>query len=393
MSTTRESPGAEGRAGRTEKRAAKRPEKRPGRADKRTDEAAGTRPADLVLEGGGVKGIGLVGAVGTFAKSGYGFRRIAGTSAGALVGAVVAGLQVAGEPLDRLEEIARTLDYRRFRDRGRVGNVVGEVADRVGLGLLVDGMSLAAESGMFEGKYLHDWMAGVLKDLGVTRFGDLRLPPDPGSDLPDGHRYRLVVLATDVSRQRTARLPWDYPEYGLDPDDQPVADAVRASASIPYFFEPYTLRAGRAHAARAAVAGRGAGAGDATLVDGGLLWNFPITIFDRTDGTPPRWPTFGVRLSSRPGPVARSHPVRGPVALTAALVETLLQAHNLELAQQPCSLVRTTFVDSSAVSAIDFDVTSEQQDALLAEGAQSAREFLRTWDFDQYVTKCRGGPQ
>ncbi|MGW0227494.1 patatin-like phospholipase family protein [Actinopolymorpha singaporensis] len=382
MSTTRKDPGAEGRAGRTEKR-----------TEKRTGKAAGTRPADLVLEGGGVKGIGLVGAVGTFAKSGYDFRRIAGTSAGALVGAVLAGLQVAGEPLDRLEEIARTLDYRKFRDRGRVGGVVGGVADRVGLGLLVDGMSLAVESGLFEGKYLHDWIAGVLKDLGVKTFGDLRLPPDPGSDLPPGHRYRLVVLASDVSRQRAARLPWDYPEYGLDPDEQPVADAVRASASIPYFFEPYTLRAGRANAARAAIAGRTPGAGDATLIDGGLLWNFPITIFDRTDGRPPRWPTFGVRLSTQPGPVARSHPVRGPVALTAALVETLLQAHNLELAQQPCSLIRTTFVDSSAVSAVDFDVTTEQQDALLAEGSQAAREFLRTWDFDQYVTKCRGGPQ
>ncbi len=304
---------------------------------------------------------------------------------------MVAGLQVAGEPLDRLEEIARTLDYRKFRDRGRVGGVVGGVVDKVGLGLLVEGMSLAVESGLFEGKYLHDWIAGVLADLGVTTFGDLRLPPDPGSDLPAGHRYRLVVLASDVSSQRAARLPWDYPEYGLDPDEQSVADAVRASASIPYFFQPCTLRAGRT--AKAAVAGRGARSGGATLVDGGLLWNFPITIFDRTDGKPPRWPTFGVRLSTRSGPVARSQPVSGPVELTAALVETLVQARNLELAQQPCSLVRTTFVDSSAVSAVDFDITTEQQDALLAEGAQAAREFLRTWDFDQYVRKCRGGPQ
>ena len=48
------------------------------------------RRADLVLSGGGVKGIGLVGAVGALRDAGYGIERISGTSAGALVGAVVA---------------------------------------------------------------------------------------------------------------------------------------------------------------------------------------------------------------------------------------------------------------------------------------------------------------
>jgi|tagenome__1003787_1003787.scaffolds.fasta_scaffold20981668_3 NTE family protein len=33
-----------------------------------------------------------------------------------------------------------------------------------------------------------------------------------------------------------------------------------------------------------------------TIVDGGVLSNFPIEIFDRTGGQPFRWPTFGIRL-------------------------------------------------------------------------------------------------
>ena len=48
---------------------------------------------DLVLEGGGVKGIGLVGAVLTLSGSGYVFPRVAGTSAGAIVAALVAALK------------------------------------------------------------------------------------------------------------------------------------------------------------------------------------------------------------------------------------------------------------------------------------------------------------
>ncbi|MEA2502116.1 MAG: hypothetical protein QOD01_2227 [Actinomycetota bacterium] len=46
--------------------------------------------ADLVLEGGGVKGIGLVGAYSVLKNEGYDFHRIAGTSAGSIVGALIA---------------------------------------------------------------------------------------------------------------------------------------------------------------------------------------------------------------------------------------------------------------------------------------------------------------
>lgn len=43
-----------------------------------------------MLEGGGVKGIGLVGAIKVFGDAGYRFRRVAGTSAGAIVGSLAA---------------------------------------------------------------------------------------------------------------------------------------------------------------------------------------------------------------------------------------------------------------------------------------------------------------
>jgi NTE family protein len=58
--------------------------------------------ADLVLEGGGVKGIGLVGAVITLSDAGITFPRVAGTSAGAIAAALVAALQRAGQPMSEL---------------------------------------------------------------------------------------------------------------------------------------------------------------------------------------------------------------------------------------------------------------------------------------------------
>jgi predicted acylesterase/phospholipase RssA len=67
--------------------------------------------ADLVLEGGGVKGIALAGAYSVLKEAGYGFRRVAGSSAGSLVGALIA----ADVPPEHLAELIRAVDFRSFR--------------------------------------------------------------------------------------------------------------------------------------------------------------------------------------------------------------------------------------------------------------------------------------
>ncbi len=325
---------------------------------------------DLVLEGGGVKGIALVGAVLPLAEAGYRFPRVAGTSAGAVVGAVLAALQHAGEPVSRLEEVARTLDYAKFRDRGFPGNLLGP------LGFLADGLSVLLEDGAYEGDYLSGWLAGVLADLGVRTFGDLRTD-DPGDDGRLHHRYALVVTASDISRKRLVRLPWDYDAYDLDPDEQPVVPAVRASASIPFFFEPVLLRGPR---------------GTATLVDGGLVSNYPITIFDRADATPARWPTLGVRLDAL-GITAepqRLRPVHGTVPMGVALVETSIEASQADQMLEPCNIARSIPVDTGGVSAIDFGLTEQQQERLLASGRTASAAFLRHWDFERWLAECRG---
>ena len=337
--------------------------------------AAQEKKADLVLEGGGVKGVALAGAVVTLAEAGYRFPRIAGTSAGAIVGAVLAALQRSGEPLDRIVEIARSLDYRRFRDRALPGRLLGP------LGFLADGVSVLVQGGAYEGDYLADWLAGVLKDLGVVTFGDLHTD-DPDDDGRIHHRYALVVMASDLSRHRLAQLPWDYGEYGLDPDEQRVADAVRASASIPYFFEPVELPGAR---------------GTSTLVDGGLLSNYPIGTFDRLDELPPRWPTIGVRLTAEPphgtqtAPGGKSPvPVRGPLDMGISLVETAIEANQAEHVLDPCNVGRSVYVDTARISAVDFDLSEAQQEALLRAGSGGAAAFLRRWRFQDWLVTCRG---
>jgi NTE family protein len=324
--------------------------------------------ADLVCEGGGVKGIALVGAVTAVADAGYAFPRVAGSSAGAVVAALVAALQQAGEPVSRLEDVMRAVDYRRFRDTAGIGRlpVVGR------------GIALLAHDGLYEGRYLDRFLTGALGELGVRTFGDLALPAaDAGADgLPAEHRYRLVVTASDLSRKRLARLPWDLPGYGTDPDDYPVARAVRASAAIPFYFQPVH---------------QDSPSGQATWVDGGLLSNFPVGLFDRSDAVEPRWPTFGVRLTTRPATPPLTPPVRGPLAIGLAAIDTLLTDQGNSYLEDPCTVQRTVFVPTPGVSVVDFDIDRATQERLYASGRQAAEAFLSTWDFAEHVRSCRRG--
>ena len=225
--------------------------------------------ADLVLSGGGVKGIGLAGAVVALMEAGYGIQRVSGTSAGSIVGAILAAGADQLTP-GQVEQLTMTLPYRKFLDPTPL----------TGIPLLGPAWGLLSETGIYKGDFAHQWIRSELDNLGVRTFGDLALDDE---NLPPEQRYRLVVTVSDVTTGQLVRLPWDYHRlYGLDPDEQEVADAVRASMSIPFFFRVAKLTS--------------ASGLTSTLVDGGLLSNFPIDSFDRRDGKRPRWPTFGVTL-------------------------------------------------------------------------------------------------
>jgi NTE family protein len=328
---------------------------------------SGTRKADLVLEGGGVKGIGLAGAVITLADAGYTFPRVAGTSAGAICAALVAALQQAGQPLSKLSEYLKGLDYPRF---------MAKSALRSAFGVAGDATSLLFHHGLYESGYLVEWLGGILHELGVERFGDLRLD-DPGADTnwTALQRYSLVVHTADITRGRAVRLPWDFPMYGKDADSERIVDAVRASMSIPFFFEPIRFDAPQVRLTD----GRSCAAGAVTWVDGGLLDNFPLDVFDRTDGAPSRWPTLGVKLSARETTVVNANRAGNLVEEAIACLRTMLDNGD-RFYVPPDKQVNTIFVDSAGVDATNFHLSAADQQRLFESGTQAARDWLAAED-------------
>lgn len=329
------------------------------------------KPVDLVLAGGGVKGIGLVGAVVKLMDAGYRAYRVAGSSAGAVVGSIVAAAAIDARMTgEQVKELALSIDYHKFLDAGPFERVP----------LLGPSWGILQGSGVYRGDYAHDFIATELKNLGVKVFGDLRLDDD---ELAEERRYRLVVTAADVTTGQLVHLPWDYRRvYGLDPDEQSVADAVRASMSIPFFFRPVAIT--------------GSNGQRSTLVDGGLLSNYPIDSLDRLDGRRPRWVTFGVTvLPNLPEGddqvVPGLWPLRllGGTHLLEQVIVTLLVGHDQTHLNQPWVAARTIRVDSTRVGVLDFDITPSETKALYAKGYEAAEKFLSTWNEQAYVNRFR----
>jgi len=332
---------------------------------------ADPRPADLVLSGGGVKGIGLVGAVVALMDAGYRAQRVSGTSAGSIVGAVVAAASM-GDQLspEEVKELALQLDYRKFTDPGPLER----------LPVLGPSLAVLRGNGIYKGDYAHDWVRTQLENLGVRTFRDLAIRDD---SLPPEQRYKLVVTVADVTTGQLVRLPWDYRRvYGLDPDEQSVADAVRASMAIPFFFRPVMLQSTTGLTS--------------TLVDGGILSNFPIDSLDRADGRKPRWPSFGVTVlpnlpEGNDKVIPGLAPIRmlGPPRLLESVLTTVLVGRDQAYLSQPWVNARAIRVDSTDVGFLDFDISDNEIEALYAKGYAAAEEFLSTWDWAAYLDRFR----
>ena len=234
------------------------------------------------------------------------------------------------------------VQYPRFRDEALLDHLgpPGEIAQ------------LLISRGIYKGDYFHGWIESQLSTIGVETFGQLRISDDEDRDsaLPDERRYRLVVLTSDVTRGELVYLPWDCHNYGIDPDELRIADAVRASMSIPFFFQPYNLPGAKS-----------------TFVDGGMLQNFPIGAFDRPDGDS-RWPTFGVKLSVKPDPAATIQATKTTLDLAISCLRTLIDEHDAYHLEDTKTTQRTIFIDTTGISATDFDISKETQDTLFASG-------------------------
>lgn len=300
---------------------------------------------DAVFEGGGVRGIGHVGAVQVLEKQGYKWNKLAGSSAGSVVAALLASGYTGTELIGIMDD----LDYHKLLGDTWLDNIP----------LVGKGLEVGFELGIHDNNYIEEWMERLLAKKNIHTF----------ADFPDD---RLKIIASDITSGRMVIFPDSLDYYGLSKEKMSVAKAVRMSSSIPFFFKPIKWETKK---------------NTCYILDGGLLSNYPVDIFDRTDGLP-RWPTFGFRLSQD---YIRSKPaeIKGPITFGKAIVRTMLQAHDIRHVDKH-SEVRTIFIPTGTITSTKFSLSKRDQKFLYESGYHAAHKFLETWDFEDYKTKYRG---
>ncbi len=302
---------------------------------------------NLVFEGGGVKGLAFCGALSVLEEKGImtEVKRVAGSSAGA----ITAGLLACGYSSDDLLQELKTKNFNDFKDDD--------------FGIFRDVKRLMTEFGFYAGKEFHRWYG----DLLTKKVGH---PDVTFREVFETFDRELIVTGTCLNRRET-----HYYTKERNPH-MPIRDGVRISMSIPLFF--------------AAVEWQGD-----LLVDGGVLDNYPIWVFDgECPGDPkgrhgdPNPKTLGLKLLTEEEvkeTVSGGHLSNGIYNLkdfALSLVDCLMtQIDRFHV--KPRDWARTIAINTRHIKTTQFDLSEEEKTLLLEEGRKGAERFFSWYDSER----------
>lgn len=163
---------------------------------------------NLVLQGGGIKGLAYVGALRYLEENNYTIDYISGSSVGAIIG----GLISAGYDSYELESIINNISYDALASKNNITEAL-------------------KKQGLHSIKKLEKYIDYLLIKKNKRLFGDFKV----------GNNYKIIIIATSINFKRIFVLPYDLKLLNINPDSFPVSKAIAMSASMPFFYEPYIL--------------------------------------------------------------------------------------------------------------------------------------------------------
>jgi NTE family protein len=329
---------------------------------------------NLIFEGGGVKGIAYVGAMEVLEGKGIlgNIKRVGGTSAGA-INAVLFGL---GYSNSETKKILGDLDFKKFLDDT--------------WGVVRDSKRLIEEFGWYKGDFFRSWIADLIG----------KKTKNPDATFRDIHEMGvekgftdIYMMGTNLSTRFAEVFSWEHTPR------TPLADAVRISMSIPLFFTAKRSFRGDVY------------------VDGGVLDNYPVKIFDRQkyvgegdEGhfSEPEYyknhnrklkkngivvspyiynkETLGFRLDSgKEIAVFRDQAEPSPQTIDDffsyawSLIETIMEGQASQHLHSD-DWQRTVYIDTLGVKTTDFDLSEARKKALVTSGRQNAQKYFAWYD-------------
>ncbi len=299
---------------------------------------------NIVFEGGGVRGVAFGGSLRFLEEHDIlkNIINIAGSSAGAIVAGGVAIGMTSQEMIDEMKAV----DFETFKD------------DSWG-GVIFDLIRLMTQFGIYKGDAFFKWYSDLLH----RKCGDANIT---FKQLYARYQKTLVITGTCLNRAMTYYFHRSDPRFG----DMPIALAVRISMSIPLFWKAVRL-------------------GGDLMVDGGVLNNYPIFVFDGdtigdasniSDEAIQHSKTIGLKLMTSHERADNTlyhinEPISGPVEYAKAYMNaTLIQIERAHIRKGYWE--RTVCINTHEISSLDFDLSDQAKDTLANEGYVAAKNFF-----------------
>ncbi|MFO7800665.1 MAG: patatin-like phospholipase family protein [Desulfovermiculus sp.] len=320
---------------------------------------------NFIFEGGGVKGIAYVGVFQELQKQGItvNMKRVGGTSAGA-INAVLLAL---GYSLQETLDILMDLDFNNFMDDS--------------WGLIRDTKRLFDEYGLYKGDFFKQWIGDRIREKTKNENSTFH-------ELQNKGFLDLYLIGTNLSTGFAEVFSWEHTPR------MRVVDAVRISMSIPLFFA--AIRNMRAD----------------VYVDGGLLNNYPVKLFDRAkyiaaekrikharetsyyDKNENRSKpvtsspyvynkeTLGFRLDSRQEIAmfrdiaeAQHKPIHNIFDYFSALINAIFNVQENQHMHSD-DWQRTVYINTLGVGTTEFNLPEETKKSLISAGRTATRKYL-----------------
>lgn len=292
----------------------------------------------IILEGGGVKGVAFVGGLRVLYDENMlgSVKQVAGSSAGGIVAALFA----VGYTVSELEDIFKEIDFEKLKD------------DK--FGIFRDMARLFKRFGIYRGEYLKKLMrAYIAKKMGTGHCTFKYLYDEAGME--------LLLTGTNINYRRT-----DYFHHSTTPDME-IADAVRITMSIPYFFKAVEYNG-------------------CIYADGGVACNYPFKSFWEIENKDSKMDleylqtTIGMKVENsnemlEHDGVPVKYPVGNIIEYSEGLIDTMrtiIERHNTK----SDALSRTVLIPTK-ISATKFDLTNEEKKELYNVGYDTMFNFIR----------------
>lgn len=192
---------------------------------------------NLVFDGGGARGIAYCGALKVLEK--YDLMRNVKCLAGTSVGSIFASAIAVGYTSDEIQEILLEKNFSDFCDNSRY--------------LPMNFYYFLTQYGWYRGEKLMQWVGELLAQK--TGNADITL-----GEVLEKYGKELVIVGANLNLKKAIYFnPKEHPNLR-------VKEAVRISASIPFFFDAYQYEGNR-------------------YVDGGILDSYPFDYFPNDEAT------------------------------------------------------------------------------------------------------------